>query len=114
MHRAIRRIYVIMKHSAEEYLKGPYTYILVPDEMGGYAAEILEFPGCFAEGETANAAMKALDRAAAAWIRAGDDELPGHPRRSKCLHRHDRDPRLCQQLIRPATVCEVLADHLPR
>jgi antitoxin HicB len=60
----------VTKHAIEEYLKGPYTYILVPDEMGGYAAEILEFPGCFAEGETANEAMKALDRAAAAWIRA--------------------------------------------
>jgi predicted RNase H-like HicB family nuclease len=60
----------MMKHSAEEYLKEPYTYILIPDEMGGYAAEILEFPGCFAEGETANEAMKKLDSAAAGWIRA--------------------------------------------
>jgi antitoxin HicB len=59
-----------MKHPAERYLKEPYTCILVPDEMGGYAAEILEFPGCFAEGETPNEAMKALDSAAAAWIRA--------------------------------------------
>ncbi len=59
-----------MTRSMEEYLKEPYTHILVPDDMGGYAAEILEFPGCFAEGETANEAMKALDRAAAAWIRA--------------------------------------------
>ena len=59
-----------MKHSVEEYLKEPYTYILVPDEQGGYAAEILEFPACFAEGETANEAMKALYSAAAGWIRA--------------------------------------------
>jgi predicted RNase H-like HicB family nuclease len=61
---------MVRKESVEEYLKGPYTYILVPDEMGGYSAEILEFSGCFAEGETANETMKALDRAAAAWIRA--------------------------------------------
>jgi antitoxin HicB len=70
---------MVRKQSVEEYLKGPYTYILVPDEMGGYAAEILEFPGCFAEGETANEAMKALDRAAAAWIRtalAQGQEIP--------------------------------------
>lgn len=56
--------------SAEDYLHAPYTYILVPDPTGGYAAEILEFAGCFAEGETANDAMEALTHAAAAWIRA--------------------------------------------
>lgn len=59
-----------MNQSVDKYMKEPYTYILVPDEMGGYAAEILELPGCYADGETANEAMKALDRAAAGWIRA--------------------------------------------
>ena len=59
-----------MMPSAEAYLHRPYTYIFIPDEMGGYAAEVLEFPGCFAEGETANAAMTALSNAASAWIRA--------------------------------------------
>jgi antitoxin HicB len=48
----------------------PYTCVLVPDVQGGYAAEILELPGCFAEGETPDAAMQALTRAASAWIQA--------------------------------------------
>lgn len=56
--------------SVEEYLRAPYTSLLVPDPKGGYAAEILEFADCFAEGETADAAMAALGHAASAWIRA--------------------------------------------
>lgn len=47
-----------------------YTHLLIPDTTGGYCAEILEFPGCFAEGETAEDAMQALHRAAQAWIEA--------------------------------------------
>jgi predicted RNase H-like HicB family nuclease len=43
---------------------------LVPDEAGGYSAEMLEFPGCFAEGDTADNAMQALERAAKSWIQA--------------------------------------------
>ena len=56
--------------AAKAYLHEPYTYLLIPEDTGGYSAEILEFPGCFAEGETANATMQALRRAAAAWIEA--------------------------------------------
>jgi predicted RNase H-like HicB family nuclease len=63
-----------MLQSIQEYLKKPYARILIPEEEGGYSAEILEFPGCFAEGETADEAMQALDRAAEAWIQAALDQ----------------------------------------
>jgi predicted RNase H-like HicB family nuclease len=56
--------------STEEYLKQPYARILIPDEQGGYSAEILEFPGCVAEGDTADETMQALERAAESWIEA--------------------------------------------
>jgi predicted RNase H-like HicB family nuclease len=59
-----------MPKSVQDYLKEPYSRILIPDELGGYSAEILEFPGCFAEGETADETMQALDRAAESWIEA--------------------------------------------
>jgi predicted RNase H-like HicB family nuclease len=64
----------MMPKSTQEYLKEPYARILIPDEEGGYSAEILEFPGCFAEGETADEAMQALDRAAESWIQAAIDQ----------------------------------------
>lgn len=45
-----------------------YTRRLTPDESGGFTASILEFPGCFAEGETPNEAIENLDRAAQSWL----------------------------------------------
>jgi len=68
-----------MPKSVQEYLKEPYARILIPDEQGGYTAEILELSGCFAEGETADETMQALDRAADSWIQAACDagqEIP--------------------------------------
>jgi predicted RNase H-like HicB family nuclease len=52
----------------EHYLNRPYARILIPDPKGGFSAEMLEFPGCFAEGDTAEDAIVNLERAAAAWI----------------------------------------------
>jgi predicted RNase H-like HicB family nuclease len=69
-----------MPKTPEEYLKEPYSRVLVPDESGGYSAEMLEFPGCFAEGDTADEAMKALERAAESWIQAALDQGQEIPR----------------------------------
>jgi antitoxin HicB len=51
-----------------DYLKEPYTRILIPDETGGFNAEILEFPGCFAQGETVEGTYKELEEVAESWI----------------------------------------------
>lgn len=59
MNRQIRRI-----------LSRPYARILIPDDDGTYTAEILEFPGCFGEGDTAGEAIEDLEQAAASWIEA--------------------------------------------
>jgi predicted RNase H-like HicB family nuclease len=53
-----------------EYLKEPYARVIVPEETGGYAAEILEFPGCFAAGETPEEAYQNLEGVAKEWIEA--------------------------------------------
>jgi len=64
----------------EEYLRAPYSRILVPDEESGtFTAEILEFPGCISQGDTAEEAYKNLEAAAKAWIEAALDlgqEIP--------------------------------------
>jgi antitoxin HicB len=54
----------------KNYLRQPYTRTLIPDESGGYSAEILEFPGCFAEGDTVEEAYDQLEGAAKSWIEA--------------------------------------------
>jgi len=51
-------------------LARPYVRRLLPDEQGGYTAFIHEFPGCVAEGDTADEALSSLDRAAASWVAA--------------------------------------------
>ncbi|MBV8356588.1 MAG: type II toxin-antitoxin system HicB family antitoxin [Deltaproteobacteria bacterium] len=52
----------------ERYLNQPYARILIPDPKGGFSAEMLEFPGCFAEGDTADDAIGNLEKAASSWI----------------------------------------------
>jgi predicted RNase H-like HicB family nuclease len=60
--------------ASEEYLSDPYARLLIPDEAGGYTAEILEFPGCVSEGETEKEAMDNLANAALAWIEASQKQ----------------------------------------
>lgn len=56
-----------MTKSVDEYLKEPYSRIIIPDETS-YFAEIMEFPGCFAEGSTADEAYRNLESVAKSWI----------------------------------------------
>jgi predicted RNase H-like HicB family nuclease len=63
-----------MSKTIATYLKDPYARILIPEAEGGYSAEILEFPGCFAEGESPDETMRNLERAAASWIQAALDQ----------------------------------------
>lgn len=56
--------------SPQDILRKPYARILTPTEDGTYTAEILEFHGCYAEGETADEAIKNLEAAAESWIEA--------------------------------------------
>ena len=53
---------------------GPYARILTRDEDGRYAAEVLEFPGCFSSGDSAEEAMSNLDEAIEVWVGATLDE----------------------------------------
>lgn len=58
----------------EEYLKAPYSRVIIPDEeTGTYTAMILEFPGCISEGGTIEEAYESLDKAAVSWIEAALD-----------------------------------------
>ena len=58
-----------MPKELNDYLKEPYTRILIPSD-GSYSAEMVEFPGCFAEGKTPDEAIRNLEEAAEAWIEA--------------------------------------------
>jgi predicted RNase H-like HicB family nuclease len=63
-----------------KFLRQPYTRILTPDaESGTYTAQVLEFPGCVAQGDTPEEAYENLEKSAAGWIEAARDlgqEIP--------------------------------------
>jgi predicted RNase H-like HicB family nuclease len=48
--------------------------MVIPVEGGGFHAEILEFPGCYAQGDTLEQAYKNLADAAEAWIQSTLDQ----------------------------------------
>jgi predicted RNase H-like HicB family nuclease len=53
-----------------EILRRPYTWVLVPEEDGGYSARIEEFSGCFAQGDTVEETVTNLHRAGESWLLA--------------------------------------------
>ncbi len=63
-----------MRKKPEDFLKQPYARILIPEEDGTYSAEILEFPGCFSEGQNPDEAIANLENAALSWIEAALDQ----------------------------------------
>jgi predicted RNase H-like HicB family nuclease len=54
--------------AAKAILAKNYVRRLEPDPVQGYTASILEFPGCIAEGDTAEEALTNLDKAASSWL----------------------------------------------
>lgn len=51
-----------------DYFKLPYSRVIVPEEDGTFRAEILEFPGCIATGDTEVDALAALKDVALSWL----------------------------------------------
>lgn len=57
-----------VREQALEYLRRPYARVIVPDEDGLYSAQIMEFPGCFSDGESPEEAYANLEEAAKNWL----------------------------------------------
>ena len=55
---------------AAEVLTKPYVRQVVPQPDGLFKAEILEFPGCFAIGDTATEALSNLEEVVVDWVAA--------------------------------------------
>ncbi|WP_428660440.1 toxin-antitoxin system HicB family antitoxin [Reyranella sp.] len=51
-----------------DYLKRPYSRLVIREEDGSFRAEILEFPGCIALADTDVDALRALEDVALSWI----------------------------------------------
>lgn len=53
---------------AKGYLLKPYARVVIPEEDGSFRAEIIEFPGCLAIGNTAAEAIGSLEDTAIDWL----------------------------------------------
>lgn len=49
-------------------LAAPYTRLLTREDDGGYSASVLELPGCYTSGDTADETMDLLDDAIEMWV----------------------------------------------
>lgn len=49
-------------------LAAPYTRLLTREDDGGYSASVLELPGCYTSGDTAEETMEMLDEAIELWV----------------------------------------------
>lgn len=57
-----------MRKKKIEFSNQPYSRILISNDDGTYTAEVLEFPGCVAQGNSAEEANQNLESAAQSWI----------------------------------------------
>lgn len=62
----------LQRRASADYIweSSPYTRRLVPDEDGGYSATVQEFPGCIADGDSAEEALENLRKVAISWIQS--------------------------------------------
>ena len=59
---------VLNQTEAQEYLRRPYARVVVPVQDGTFRAEVAEFPGCIAVGDTATDALTVLEEVAESWL----------------------------------------------
>lgn len=55
-------------NKTDEILNKAYARRVTPDPSGGYVVTVSEFPGCVAEGETADEAISNFNQVATSWI----------------------------------------------
>jgi len=56
------------------YVHLPYKLVIVPEEAGGFFAEIEELPGCMTQGETMDEVLRNIDDAKHLWLQTAIDD----------------------------------------
>ncbi len=62
------------KELLKYYMELPYSIRIVPEEAGGYFAEVEELPGCMTQGDTIEEVMKNIEEAKECWLTVSIDE----------------------------------------
>lgn len=72
-------------------LLAPYARALKEDtDAGGFAISIVEFPGCYSEGETYEEALDNIEEAAVGWMLAALEQGQTIPEPAKRRYREER------------------------
>ena len=87
------------KYSPEWHLNRPYKRSYYPEE-GGFFAEIEEFPGCHAQGDSIEEALKNLHRVALNWLALAIDQGMEIP-----------EPAVRERLRLNALLAEIITKH---
>lgn len=57
-----------------DYLRLPYKIEIVPSPEGGYAAKIIELPGCISQGQTLEEVVTNIEDAKVCWLEVALEE----------------------------------------
>lgn len=63
-----------MEKNLNYYLKLPYKIEIIPSPEGGYAARIIELPGCISQGQTLEEVTANIEDAKICWLEAALEE----------------------------------------
>jgi antitoxin HicB len=63
-----------MKRNLEYYLKLPYRIEIIPSPEGGYAAKVVELPGCISQGQTLEEVAVNIEDAKICWLEVALEE----------------------------------------
>ena len=62
------------KRIVAQVLRRPYARLFHAEQDAGFSAEVLEFPGCFSSGDSAEEAMANLEDAMTVWVESQLDQ----------------------------------------
>ena len=62
------RIGTLAMATPKDILKKPYARMVFPESDGTYRAQVKEFPGCIASGDTAAEALATVEEVAESWL----------------------------------------------
>lgn len=63
-----------MGKKLDYYLNLPYKIEIIPSPEGGYAAKIIELPGCISQGQTLEEVTANIEDAKICWLEAALEE----------------------------------------
>jgi|GEM_PF-856282 len=69
MRKTRNNLKIHQENKLEYYFKLPYTFVITPEESGGFFVKIEELPGCMSQGKTMEEAIRNIEEAKRIWLK---------------------------------------------